>query len=129
MSMPALLLLNSQKSKRKLMKKQYDSLNSNLVQIGHYLQKISESLYKECGERPHSFRLGDNESNFLQENFQTDDSTLLKRCAEKMQEKMEVIGLNILNYMKFKSETDDRVTKLEKMIPKCFTTDQFREES
>jgi len=40
-----------------------------------------------------------------------------------MQEKMEVIGLNILNYMKFKAETDDRVTKLEKMIPKCFTTD------
>ncbi len=54
---------------------------------------------------------------------------MLKRSAEKMQEKMEVIGLNIINYLKFKTETDDRVTKLEKMIPRCFTVDQFREES
>ena len=46
-----------------------------------------------------------------------------------MQEKMEVIGLNIINYLKFKTDTDDRVTKLEKMMVKCFTTDQFREES
>ena len=53
----------------------------------------------------------------------------LKRQAEKMQEKMEVIGLNIINYLKFKTDTDDRVTKLEKMMVKCFTTDQFREES
>jgi hypothetical protein len=59
----------------------------------------------------------------LQENFQTDDSTMLKRSAEKMQEKMEVIGLNILNYLKFKTDTDDRVTKLEKLIPRCFTVD------
>lgn len=28
--------------------------------IGHYFQKISEGLHKECGERPHAFRL-DNE--------------------------------------------------------------------
>jgi len=36
--------------------------------MGYYLQKVSECLQKECGERPHAFRL-DNESNFLQENF------------------------------------------------------------
>lgn len=46
-----------------------------------------------------------------------------------MQEKMEVIGLNIINYLKFKTDTDERISRLEKMIPKCFTTDQFREES
>ncbi len=46
--------------------------------LGHYFLKISEGLHKECGERPHAFRL-DNEPNYLQENFQTDDSTLLKR--------------------------------------------------
>lgn len=41
---------------------------ANEKTVGHYFQKISEGLYKECGERPHSFRL-DNESNFLQEHF------------------------------------------------------------
>lgn len=92
------------------------------------MQKVSEGLYKECGERPHSFRL-DNESNFLQDNFQTEDSTLLKRQAEKLMEKMEVIGLNILNFHKFKSETSERLEKIDKQLPKCFTTDQFREES
>jgi len=40
-----------------------------------------------------------------------------------MTEKFEVIGLNIINYLKFKSDTDERVNRLEKMIPKCFTTD------
>ena len=92
------------------------------------MQKVSEGLYKECGERPHSFRL-DNESNFLQDNVQPEDSTLLKRQAEKLMEKMEVIGLNILNFHKFKSETSERLEKIDKQLPKCFTTDQFREES
>lgn len=96
--------------------------------LGHYFLKISEGLHKECGERPHAFRL-DNEPNYLQENFQTDDSTLLKRQAEKMLEKMEIIGLNIINFQKFRNETTDRIEKLERIIPKCFTIDQFREES
>jgi len=71
--------------------------------MGYYLQKVSECLQKECGERPHAFRL-DNESNFLQENFQTEDSTLLKRQAERLMEKVEIIGLNILNFHKFKAD-------------------------
>lgn len=65
--------------------------------MGHYFQKISEGLQKECGERPHAFRLLENESNYLQENFQTEDSTQLKRMAERLMEKFEVIGLNIIN--------------------------------
>jgi hypothetical protein len=101
---------------------------ANEKTLGHYLQKISEGLYKECGERPHAIRL-DNESNFLQENFQTEESTQLKRQAEKMMEKMEVIGLNILNFHKFRSDAGERIDRIEKQLPKCFTTDQFREES
>jgi len=53
-------------------------------------------LQKECGERPHAFRL-DNEQNFLQDNFLTDDSTALKRQAEKLMDKLEIIGLNLIN--------------------------------
>ena len=90
--------------------------------------KISEGLLKECGERPHSMRL-DNESNFLSENYQSEDSTILKRQADKMMEKFEVIGLNILNFHKFRSDMADRVDRVEKAVPRCFTVDQFREES
>ena len=98
-----------------------------ICQVGHYFQKISEGLYKECGERPHSFRL-DNEQNFLAEHFQTEESTNLKRQADRMTEKFEVIGLNIINYLKFKTDTSDRLDRIEKMLPKCFTVDQFRDE-
>jgi hypothetical protein len=43
-----------------------------------------------------------------------------------MLEKFEVIGLNIINYLKFKTDATERIDRLEKMITKCFTTDQFR---
>ena len=46
-----------------------------------------------------------------------------------MTEKFEVIGLNIINYLKFKTDTSDRLDRLEKLIPKCFTVDQFRDQS
>lgn len=44
-------------------------------------------------------------------------------------EKMEIIGLNIIQTNRFKSQTDERIEKLERQIPKLFTIDQFREES
>jgi hypothetical protein len=62
--------------------------------LGFYLLKISDSLQKECGERPHAFRLDD--SNFLEQNYLTEDSMVLKKHAEKMIEKFEIIGLNII---------------------------------
>lgn len=46
-----------------------------------------------------------------------------------MTEKFEVIGLNLINYLKFRGETNERLDKLEKMMPKCFTVDQFRDQS
>jgi hypothetical protein len=49
--------------------------------------------------------------------------------ADRMTEKFEVIGLNIINYLKFKTDTTERLDRLEKMMPKCFTVDQFRDES
>ena len=90
---------------------------------------MSEGLHKECGERPHSIRLDNDQQNFLSENYQTDDSVQLKRNADKLQEKLEVIGLNLINMTKFRNQTEDRLEKIEKMLPKCFTIDQFREES
>lgn len=94
--------------------------------MSFYLQKISDSLQRECGERPHAFRLED--SSFLQENYLTEDSLQLKKNAEKMIEKFEIIGLNLINQQKFKTEANERLEKLERQMPKCFTIDMFREE-
>ena len=44
-------------------------------------------------------------------------------------DKIEIVGLNIINYHKHKNDTNERLDQLEKMMPKCFTIDQFREES
>jgi hypothetical protein len=97
--------------------------------MGHYMLKISEGLHKECGERPHALRLDNEQSNFLADHYQSEDSVVLKRNAERLQEKLEVIGLNLINLQKFRNNTEDRVDKLEKALVKCFTVDQFREES
>jgi len=38
-------------------------------------------------------------------------------------EKIEIIGLNILNFHKFRGEAETRIDRLEKQLTKCFTTD------
>lgn len=92
-----------------------------------HFTKISESLHKEIGERPFQIRLDD--AREYQDHYISDDSTLLKKSQEKMSEKFEIIGLNIINLQKFKTETQNRLDSIEKVLPKCFTIDQFREES
>lgn len=37
--------------------------------MSHYFLKISEGLHKECGERPHAFRLDNEQHNFLSDNY------------------------------------------------------------
>ena len=95
--------------------------------MGEYFKKISESLHKECGERPVAYKI--EEHNFLAEHFLTDDSLILKGSAEKFIEKVEVIGLNILENQKFKQRTNERIEQLEKKIPTFFTIDEFRDSS
>jgi hypothetical protein len=58
---------------------------------------ISAALQKDVGERPHAFRLDRDHSNILQEFYQTDESVNLKKNAEKVAEKMEIIGLNLIS--------------------------------
>lgn len=68
--------------------------------LGEYFKKISESLHKECGERPVAYKI--EEHNFLADHFLTDDSLVLKGSAEKFIEKIEVIGLNLIENAKFR---------------------------
>jgi len=68
--------------------------------LSEYFLKIASGLQKECGERPHNLRIKD--ENFLQKHYQTENSVLLKNATEKMLEKFEVIGSNIVNLQRNK---------------------------
>jgi hypothetical protein len=59
------------------------------------LNNISDSLHKECGEKPFQNKL--DQPNMLQEFYQTEDSLLLMNAMQKMSDKFEIIGLNLIN--------------------------------
>lgn len=98
---------------------------SNERTLGHYFLKIADGLPRDCGERPHLIKI--NEQSALADNYQTEDSLVLKKTADKLTEKIEIIGHNILNQNKFKYETLERLEKIEETLSKCFTSDSFRE--
>lgn len=83
--------------------------------------RISEGLHKECGEKPHSIRIDD--SSALAETYLTEDSIQFKRASDKIVDKFEIIGLNIINLTKHKVEVLERLDRIEKFLPKCFTLD------
>jgi hypothetical protein len=47
----------------------------------------------------------------------------LKKGAEKVYEKFEIIGLNIINLNKFRVEANEKLDRMENLLPKCFTID------
>ena len=60
-------------------------------------------MHKECGEKPHSIKIDDSSS--LSENYLTEDSVALKRASDKIIDKFEIIGLNIITLTKSKNDT------------------------
>jgi hypothetical protein len=68
--------------------------------LAFYLQKISEGLHRECGEKPYKNTLG--EKSMLDEHYLSDDSLLLKASVEKMVDKFQIIGMNLITQKKFK---------------------------
>ena len=89
------------------------------------MTKICDSLHRECGEKPHSSKIDDKSS--LAENYLTEDSIYFKKASDSVADKFEIIGLNLIRLSKFRNEIHERVDKIEKFLPKCFTMDQFRE--
>lgn len=84
-------------------------------------------MHKDCGEKPHSIKIDDSSS--LADNYLTEDSVTLKKASDKIVDKFEIIGLNIINLTKAKNNHEERLDRIEKFLPKCFTLDQFRDES
>lgn len=61
--------------------------------LAEYIEQVANGLHKDCGERPHNFRLSD-ENN---KHYQTEDSPYLKKAMDKLMGKMEVISFHLLN--------------------------------
>ena len=68
--------------------------------MAHYIHLVSEGLHRECGEKPFCNKM--HEDSHLTKFFQTDDSILLKDAAEKLRDKLEIIGHNLINHKRFK---------------------------
>jgi hypothetical protein len=58
------------------------------------LLKIADGLHRECGEKPHSMKVED--KNSLAENYLSEDSISLKKASDRVSDKIEIIGLNLI---------------------------------
>ena len=65
------------------------------VVVGKSLERISMSVSRKLGERPHAFKLDD--PSFLNEENISEESKVLKTGVEKMVEKMEIMSKQLLN--------------------------------
>ena len=79
--------------------------------MGKCLERISYSISKKLGERPHSFTL--NEPGFMERDFPSDHAKVLKQGVEKVIEKMEVLSKVSHTNMKFKPKAESRLSDLE----------------
>ena len=79
--------------------------------MGMYLKRISASIPKTLGERPHAFKL--NDPGFFHEDFDTEDGHLLKEGVEKVIEKLEILSSVTLKNHRYKNKCEQRLKKLE----------------
>lgn len=101
-------------------------LKSNERTLSQYVQRISQAVHKDCGERPHKFKLDD--PAFMTNEFNTVDGPLLKAASENLIEKLEIISNNVVSYRKFKSKTDKRLTAAENLLKNTVSKTEFRKE-
>ena len=86
-------------------------LRATELTMGKYLERISQAVHKDVGERPHVFKL--DEPSFLQNEFQTPHGVNLKNGVEKVIEKMEIISKASLFQKRFKKNAEVRIKTLE----------------
>lgn len=64
--------------------------------------QIADGLQRECGEKPFSNSLSSPST--LGYLYQTEYSVKLKEAADKLVDKFQIIGMNLINFKKFKTE-------------------------
>jgi hypothetical protein len=69
--------------------------------LAYYLNKASDSLQRECGDKPYSNKTADPIA--AEKYYQSEDSALLRDAAEQLSDKFLIIGMNLINAKKFKT--------------------------
>jgi len=69
--------------------------------LAHYISKISDSLQRECGDKPYSNKTADPAA--AEKYYQSEDSVVLRDAAEQLGDKFMIIGMNLINTKKFKT--------------------------
>ena len=94
--------------------------------LSYYFQKIAGGLQKELGDKtsPSAKKLK-SDSNF-EELYQSQESVVLQNSARAFTEKIEIIGMNLINNKRFKNQAQHQIFELEQKVEKCITLDYFR---
>lgn len=72
--------------------------------MAHYLSKIAGGLQKDLGDKmtPNAKKLKND--NALDDLFQSEESIMLQNASRHLTEKIEIIGMNLINNKKFKTQ-------------------------
>ena len=95
--------------------------------LAHYLSKISDSLQRECGDKPYSNKTADPAA--AEKYYQSEDSVVLRNAAEQLSDKFMIIGMNLINTKKFRTQIQHSVYQLEKASKTHMEVNQFRKEN
>jgi hypothetical protein len=95
--------------------------------LAHYLNKVSDSLQRECGEKPFHSKSADPTA--AEKYYQSEDSVVLRDAAEQLGDKFMIIGMNLINTKKFKTQIQHSVYQLEQASKKHMEVTQFRKEN
>jgi hypothetical protein len=101
-------------------------LKTGQRQLGAYLDRMSNGIHKEVGEKSHKFKL--DEAAFLSEDTSCPDGIVLKHSVEQFIDKLDIVSQAILRNNKFKNSILPRVVKLEDTQKEFLSLFQFREE-
>jgi len=103
---------------------------ANESTMAYYLKKIAESLHKECGEKPHSScaESGIANSSVMNELYQSEDSNALKESAQRFYDKFQIVGMNLVNFKKYKKQSAQQIYSLEEKAKKTVTSETFKSE-
>ena len=93
-----------------------------------YFDSIAKCVQRElCLNIPHNKEKIGASSRF-EEIYQTEDSVTIQTAADGLGQKIEMLGLEIINLKKGRKKAEDRITKLEERSKLFITAEHYRSE-
>ena len=113
-------------------------LRATEFQVGKCLERISQGVSKQLGEKPHKFSLNEpsmdqvledeNANKNDKKEYNSADARILKSGLEQLCDKMEILSKVCLQNKKFKPKAEERLSYLEDEIKKFVSKKTFFDE-